>query len=50
VRVGVELAGHRFFAATAYMPQLSSRPGAPHALVLAFLTAASGRAAARAAP
>ena len=36
----VELAGHPFFVATLFLPQLLSRPGAPHPIVLAYLTAA----------
>ena len=37
----VELPGHRFFIATLFQPQLSSRPEMPHPLWLAFLQAAS---------
>jgi CTP synthase (UTP-ammonia lyase) len=37
----VELPGHRFFIATLFQPQLSSRPEAPHRFWLAFLRAAS---------
>jgi len=36
----VELPEHRFFLATLFQPQLSSRPEAPHPLMLAFLRAA----------
>ena len=36
----VELPGHRFFIATLFQPQLSSRPEIPHRLLLAFLRAA----------
>jgi len=36
----VELPGHRFFIATLFQPQLSSRPEAPHRFWLAFLKAA----------
>lgn len=36
----VELPGHRFFVATLFQPQLSSRPEAPHPFWLAFLRAA----------
>jgi CTP synthase (UTP-ammonia lyase) len=36
----VELPGHRFFIATLFQPQLSSRPEAPHRFMLAFLRAA----------
>ncbi len=37
----VELAGHPFFVATLFLPQLLSHPSAPHPLVLAYLAAAS---------
>ena len=40
VRV-VELPQHPFFIATLFVPQARSRPGAPHPLVNAFLTAAA---------
>ena len=36
----VELPDHRFFIATLFQPQLSSRPEAPHRFWLAFLRAA----------
>jgi CTP synthase (UTP-ammonia lyase) len=36
----VELPGHRFFIATLFQPQLSSRPETPHRFWLAFLRAA----------
>jgi CTP synthase (UTP-ammonia lyase) len=36
----VELADHRFFIATLFQPQLSSRPEMPHRFLLAFLRAA----------
>ena len=36
----VELPGHRFFLATLFQPQLSSRPEAPHPIWLAFLRSA----------
>jgi CTP synthase (UTP-ammonia lyase) len=36
----VELPGHRFFIATLFQPQLSSRPESPHPFWLAFLRAA----------
>lgn len=36
----VELPDRRFFVATLFQPQLSSRPEAPHPLWLAFLRAA----------
>jgi CTP synthase (UTP-ammonia lyase) len=35
-----ELSGHPFFVGTLFVPQLSSRPGAPHPLIVAFLVAA----------
>jgi CTP synthase (UTP-ammonia lyase) len=37
----VELRGHPFFVATLFLPQLSSRPGGPHPLILAFLKVAA---------
>jgi CTP synthase (UTP-ammonia lyase) len=37
----VELPDHRFFAATGFVPQLSSEPNRPHLLILAFLKAAT---------
>lgn len=43
----VELADHPFLLATLYVPQLSSAPGRPHPLVLAFLAAAAGAPEAR---
>jgi len=39
----VELVHHRFFLATLFQPQLSSRPDAPHPIWLAFLRAQDGR-------
>lgn len=36
----MELPGHRFFIATLFQPQLSSRPEKPHPFVIAFLRAA----------
>lgn len=36
----VELPGHRFYLATLFQPQLSSRPESPHAILVAFLRAA----------
>jgi CTP synthase (UTP-ammonia lyase) len=36
----VELPSHRFFIATLYVPQVLSRPGAPHPLIAAYLQAA----------
>lgn len=35
----IELPDHRFFIATLFLPQLSSRPGMPHPLIAAFLKA-----------
>src|SRR5438045_2421849 len=35
----IESPTHRFFVATLFQPQLSSKPGHPHPLVLAFLQA-----------
>ena len=46
VRV-VELANHRFFVATLFLPPLSSTPAAPHPLVVAYLRAAAAFHAAR---
>jgi CTP synthase (UTP-ammonia lyase) len=37
----VELAGHPFFVATLFVPQLSSSPSEPHPLVIAYLQAAA---------
>ena len=37
---GIELPDHRFFIATLFQPQLSSRPEKPHPFFLAFLQAA----------
>ena len=37
----IELPGHRFFVATLYVPQMQSRPGEPHPLVLAWLAIAA---------
>jgi CTP synthase (UTP-ammonia lyase) len=37
----IESPTHRFFIATLFQPQLSSKPGHPHPLVLAFLQAAA---------
>jgi len=36
----IELPGHPFFLGTLYLPQLSSRRGAPHPLIAAYLRAA----------
>jgi CTP synthase (UTP-ammonia lyase) len=38
----VELGSHPFFAATLFVPQLSSGPGAPHPLIVAFVKVAAG--------
>ena len=37
----VELRSHPFFVATLFVPQLSSEPGEPHPLMVAFLEAAT---------
>ena len=37
----IESPSHRFFVATLFQPQLSSRPSQPHPLVLAFVQAAA---------
>jgi CTP synthase (UTP-ammonia lyase) len=37
----IESPTHRFYIATLYQPQLSSQPGKPHPLVLAFVQAAA---------
>ena len=37
----IELSGHPFYAATLFLPQLSSQEGAPHPLVLSFIHAAT---------
>jgi len=37
----VELPGHPFFIATLFVPQLLSRSAEPHALIVAYLQAAS---------
>jgi CTP synthase (UTP-ammonia lyase) len=37
----IECTGHRFFIATLYQPQLSSKPGKPHPIIVAFLRAAA---------
>jgi CTP synthase (UTP-ammonia lyase) len=36
----IESPTHRFYIATLFQPQLSSKPGQPHPLVLAFVQAA----------
>ena len=35
----IELSGQPFYAATLFLPQLSSREGAPHPLILSFVKA-----------
>ena len=41
----LELAGHRFFLGTLYVPQVRSRPGEPHPLVAGLVAAVrAGRA------
>ena len=37
----VELPAHPFYVATLFLPQLSSSPGEPHPLILAYLKAAT---------
>ncbi len=37
----VERPGHPFFLATAFLPQLSSAPGKPHPVIVAYLRAAN---------
>jgi CTP synthase (UTP-ammonia lyase) len=44
----VEMPGRRFFLATLYQPQLSSKPGNPHPVIIAFLGAAGAFKRARA--
>lgn len=41
----VELSGHPFFLATLFVPQLSSEPGRPHPLCVAFVAATQRTAA-----
>ena len=36
----IELSDHRFFIATLFLPQLTSKPKQPHPLLEAFLLAA----------
>lgn len=36
----VELPAHRFYVATLFLPQISSRPESPHPLIVAYLRAA----------
>ena len=38
----IELDDHPFYLATLFLPQLRSRPGAPHPLLRAFVEAAGG--------
>lgn len=38
----VELAGHPFYIATLFLPQMRSQPGQPHPLILAYVQAARG--------
>jgi CTP synthase (UTP-ammonia lyase) len=44
----VELVSHPFFVATLFLPQLSSEPGNPHPVIVAFLKAAMAFQALRA--
>jgi CTP synthase (UTP-ammonia lyase) len=37
----IESSKHRFFIATLFQPQLSSRPGKPHPIIVEFLRAAA---------
>ena len=37
----VESPTHRFFIATLFQPQLSSKPGKPHPLIVAFVKSAT---------
>jgi CTP synthase (UTP-ammonia lyase) len=37
----IESQAHRFFIATLFQPQLSSEPGKPHPIIVAFLRAAA---------
>lgn len=43
----VELRSHPFFVATLFVPQLSSKPGDPHPLVVTFVKAAGAFRASR---
>ena len=36
----VELSDHRFYVATLFLPQISSKTGSPHPLIVAYLRAA----------
>jgi CTP synthase (UTP-ammonia lyase) len=37
----VELPGHTFYIATLFVPQVTSKPGAPHPMIVAYLRAAA---------
>jgi CTP synthase (UTP-ammonia lyase) len=37
----IESPAHRFFVATLFQPQLSSKPGKPHPIIVEFLRAAA---------
>ena len=37
----IESQAHRYFVATLFQPQLSSEPGKPHPIIVAFLRAAA---------
>ena len=37
----IEFPGHKFFVATLFQPQLSSKPGKPHPIIVEFLRAAA---------
>jgi CTP synthase (UTP-ammonia lyase) len=39
----IELAGHRFFVATLFVPQIASSAGNPHRLVSSFAQTAARR-------
>jgi CTP synthase (UTP-ammonia lyase) len=43
----VELSDHPFYVATLFLPQVSSKPGSPHPLILAYLKAAAAFQAVR---
>ncbi len=36
----IEIPNHRFFIATLFLPQFTSKPGMPHPLILSFIKAA----------
>ncbi|NNG01585.1 MAG: hypothetical protein HKM93_19510 [Desulfobacteraceae bacterium] len=38
----IELPDHRFFMATLFLPQQTSRPGKPHPLIAGFIRVAAG--------